>query len=591
MKYDDLEHLEQKQITPKLLKRLLCYIYPYKTLVTKNIIFNILTTITAVMGPHIIKICIDKYISNSDVSGVMYMSLLFLGVTLLNWIFSVYQTRTTINLGQYVINDIRMELFKHVQILSMAFFDRTKQGRIIARLDNDITTMEWCLTWGIGVLINSVLTLFGAIYFMSKYDWRLCVIVGIILPPIIIATNIFRIKGMQNYRRVQESASRLIANFAETVSGIRIIQSFAREEENLTEYEQINLSHVSNTVGAAKVWSTYFPFLGLMAGIGVAITFLSGYKLVINNELKIGELSAYILYIGMFFGPIYMMSELYNSLLSTSAAAEKIFNLLDTKPEIKDVPQPIVLPNIKGEVVFQNVFLKYKDSKDSHWILKDINFTAKPGETIALVGQTGAGKTSIVSLIARLYEPQKGKILLDGIDMSKISLKYLHSHMAIVLQENFLFSGTIMSNIKYARPEATDEEVINASKFIGADKFIIKNPDGYNTEVKERGIGLSLGERQLICFTRALISNPNILILDEATSSVDAHTEHILQNALQKLLADRTSFVIAQRLSTVRKASQVLVVKDGMIVERGTHHSLLKQSGVYTQMYKEFMRK
>jgi len=385
--------------------------------------------------------------------------------------------------------------------LSMDFFDRTKQGRIISRLDNDINTMDWAIAWGLGVFISSILTLFGVIYFMSRYDLRLCALVSIILPPIVIATNIFRVQGMKAHRKIQESASQITANFAETISGIRIIQSFCREEENLNEFKNINVAHISDNMFATKVWVSYFPFLSLMGGIGVAITFWFGSRFVLNSELKIGELSAYILYIGLFFGPIYMLSELYNSLLSASAAAERIFNLLDTQSKIKDVVNPVIIPNIKGEVIFQNVYFKYNDSENSPWILKDINFVAKPGETIALVGPTGAGKTSIISLISRFYDSQQGQILIDGYELSKISLKSLHSQMAIVLQENFLFSGTIMYNIKYSRPYATDDEVIHAAKFIGADKFIMRQADGYNTEVKERGTGLSLGERQLICFT------------------------------------------------------------------------------------------
>jgi ATP-binding cassette subfamily B protein len=340
----------------------------------------------------------------------------------------------------------------------------------------------------------------------------------------------------------------------------------------------------------ARIFHTYMPFVGLVSGLGIAIILGYGGSLVMQHQITVGELAAFILYLGMFFGPIQTMGDLYNTVLSTAASAERIFQLLDTQPQIKDRPDATALPPVRGHIIFDHVSFRYDTTLADTWILKDIDFEAKPGETVALVGATGSGKTSIISLLARFYEPQQGRITMDGSDIQSATIESLHRQIGIVTQDNFLFTGTVMDNIKFGRPDALDEEVIAASKALGAHDLIQRMADSYATKVGERGANFSAGERQLICFVRAMVARPRILILDEATSAVDPGTEAVLQHALERLFERRTSFVIAHRLSTVRHAHQILVLDHGEIVERGRHDDLIARGGYYAKLHAEFVR-
>ena len=564
---------------------------PHKFNLYKNIVLNILATLSMLLQPHLIKLAIDKYIVTENISGLIKISIIYLLNTGFSWIISILQIRNMVSLGQRILNDLREKTFSHIQNLSMSFFDKTKQGTLISRLDNDILSLEWTFIWGLGIFISSIITLSGAIYFMVRYNLKLCLYVVIIIPLIIVATELFRRNALNAYKQIRESIARITANFAETISGIKVIQSFVREDHNMITFNSLNLSHISNTLKAANIWSKYVPFLTIISVTGVIIVLTFGGNFVIKGELKIGELTAFILYLNMFFGPITMLGELYNQILSSTTSLDRIFEILSEKPEIeiKDTKTHFIIPQMKGEVIFENVYFKYNNS-DTNWILKNININVKPGQTIAIVGKTGSGKTSIINLIPRFYEIQHGRILIDGYNIKDIDINFLRSKIGFVYQENFLFTGTIMDNLKYGDSKITDTQVKEASKLLGLHKFIKRLPDEYFTEVKERGEGLSIGERQLICFTRALLINPKILILDEATSSVDSYTEFIIHRALKKLIKDRTSFIVAQRLSTVRQADIVIVIKDGEIVEQGTHISLLKHQGIYAKLYREFIK-
>ena len=581
------EKLETKRPNIKIVMRLSKYILNHKAVFIFNIVISIIAVIPAIIEPHIIKICIDKYILPGEMQGILIISLLFLANKFFGWVLTMFEAIRTTRLGQRVLNDIRMEVFKHAQKLSMDYFDTTPQGRIIARADTDIDTMEHVMTWGAGIFLNSFLTLIGALYFMAKYNPKLCLLVSVVLPLLFIATYIFQKEGVKAYRKLRESATRITANLAENISGVKVVQSFVREDKNLSHFRQLTTDHAKNSVNSARVWSTYFPFIGIVNALGIVIIIFYGGNLVYQGQLKIGELSAYIIYLGMFFEPIQTMGELYNNLLATGTAAERIFQLLDVTPRIVDKPKAQDL-TINGRVRFENVHFHYRENK---WILKNINFQANPGQTIALVGPTGAGKTTVVNLIARFYDPQQGSIYIDDKPIDNITLYSLRSQMGIVPQDSFLFSGTVIENLKYGIENITDDEAIKASKEIGLHPFIEKLSKGYQTQVKERGAGISEGERQLICITRAYISNPRILIFDEATSSIDTQTEMLIQNAMEKLLKGRTCFMIAQRLSTIRKANMVLVVNNGEIIERGTHEQLLQLSGFYSKMHKEFVFK
>jgi ABC-type multidrug transport system fused ATPase/permease subunit len=425
---------------------------------------------------------------------------------------------------------------------------------------------------------------------MLQYAWRLCLAVSIVLPPVAIATHLFQKFGMRAYRGVREQASRLTASLAENIAGVRVVQAFSREQENLANFEKLQDVYFDRFLVSARVFHTYMPFLGMMSGIGTAILLGYGGHLVMQNQITVGQLAAFILYLSMFFGPIQTMGDLYNAVLSSAASAERIFELLDTNPQVRNRANAEPLPPIRGHVLFEHVFFRYDTTPADTWVLRDIAFEARPGETVALVGHTGSGKTSIISLITRFYEPQQGRILVDGIDLLSATIESLHQQIGIVTQENFLFTGTVMENLKFGRSTASDEQVIQAAKTLGTHEIILRLSDGYQTKVSERGGNFSAGERQLLTFTRAMVAQPRILILDEATSAVDTATEKTIQHALEELFARRTCFVVAHRLSTVRNAHRILVLNQGQIVEQGRHEDLLAKGGHYARLHKEFVR-
>lgn len=595
---DDLaleEEFAQKRMSKTTFFRLLSYTRPYRSQFALNLIFTFLATLSQLLGPKFIQIGIDRYLTNftttqAAMHGILLVSLIYLGNLFLGWFLSVAQVKTAIAIGQGAMNDLRLAVFEHIQRLSLNYFDKTHQGRIINRADTDIESMDRILTWGANQMLSSGLTLIGVLVLMVQYDWRLCLAVSLVLPPLGVATRLFHVYGMRAYRQVREQSSRITAALAETIAGVRVAQAFSREEENLARFQALQEVYRGRFLVAARIFHTYMPYLGLMSGLGTAILLGYGGTLVMQREITVGELAAFILYLGMFFGPIQTMGDLYNAVLSTAASAERIFQLLDTEPQVRNRPDAIALPPIRGRVIFDQVWFRYDSTPPETWVLENINFEAQPGETVALVGATGSGKTSVISLLARFYEPQQGLITIDGLDLQAVTVESLHEQIGIVTQDNFLFTGTIMENLKFARPGATDEEVMEAARTLGTDEIIHRFEKGYETPVAERGGNLSAGERQLVTFTRALVAQPRILILDEATSAVDAQTEKVIQHALEKLFARRTCFVIAHRLSTVRHAHRILVMQNGAIVEQGTHDELLRRGGPYARLYEEFIR-
>jgi ATP-binding cassette subfamily B multidrug efflux pump len=589
------EAFAQKRMTKAIFLRLVQYVRPYRTTFFLNLFFTLLATVSQLLGPKFIQLGIDRYLANFTsmqvaMRGIFVISVIYLGNLLLGWLLSVLQVKSAIRVGQQAMNDMRLAVFEHIQRLSLSFFDRTHQGRIISRADTDIDALDRILTWGANQLIASAFTFLGVIVLMLQYNWRLCLAVAVVLPPLAIATQLFQRHAMLAYRKMREQASRITAALAENINGVRVVQAFGREDRNLQQFDELNEGYAERALVASKIFHTYLPFVGLVSGIATAIILGYGSTLVINRSITVGELAAFILYLSMFFGPIQTMGDLYNSLLSTAASAERIFQLLDTQPQIINRPQAIDLPRVEGHVAFENLFFRYDTTPEDHWVLNDITFEAQPGETIALVGETGSGKTSIVSLLARFYEPQQGRILIDGFDLARTTIESLRAQIGIVTQENFLFTGTVMENLKFGRPSATDQDVIAAATTLGTHDIITRLKDGYQTAVTERGNNFSAGERQLLTFTRAMAANPRILILDEATSAVDPGTEVILQHALDKLFEKRTSFVIAHRLSTVRHAHLILVLSHGQIAERGTHDQLVAAAGIYSRLYQEFVR-
>jgi len=589
------EELVKKALTFGLIRRLMVCARPYRRIILFNLVGTILAVISQIFGPKLIQLGIDHYLSHVTTAaaaahGILIISAAYLGNLLLGWGLTVAQVRSAIRVGQGMMNDLRLEVFEHIQRLSLNYFDKTHQGRIINRADGDIAALDQVLTWGVNQLLGSALTLVGVLVMMLRADWRLCLVVSTVLPPLAVATYLFQKHIMEAHRSVRQQSSRLTASLAENISGVRVVQAMGREEENLENFQDLGQTYTAKAYSVARIFHTYMPTLGLVSGVGIAIVLGYGGSLVMRHEMTVGDLALFILYVNMFFGPVQTMGDLYNGMLSAGASAERIFQLLDTAPTVVDRPGSGTLAPIKGQVHFEKVSFRYETTPEDRWILNEVEFQAEAGQTVALVGHTGSGKTSIISLLARFYEPQLGRVLVDGQDISRFTIESLHRQLGIVTQENFLFTGTIMDNLRFGRPEATDKEVRAAATAVGTDEIISQMKDGYGTKVGERGGNLSAGERQLLCITRALVARPRILILDEATSAVDTKSEALIQTALDILLAGRTTFVIAHRLSTIRKASLILVLHEGRIVERGTHESLLAGRGVYAGLHEEFSR-
>jgi ATP-binding cassette subfamily B multidrug efflux pump len=589
------EAFAQKRMSKETFFRLSRSLRPYRRGLALNLTLTLAATGSQLLGPKLIQVGIDRYLTHISSSaaaleGILLVSALYLGNLLLGWGLTAGQVRCAIAVGQRAMNDLRLEVFEHIQRLSLNYFDRTHQGRILARADTDVDSLDRVLTWGANQMLGSLLTLVGVIILMMQYDWRLCLAVSLVLPPLAVATRRFHARSLAAHRQLRAQTSRLTATMAENIAGVRVVQAFSRESENLNRFQQLHAIHDQHALTAARVVYTYLPFLGLLSGIGTTIIVGYGGTLAMRHEITVGELAAFVLYLGMFFGPIQTMGDLYNALLSTAASAERIFQLLDTQPQVKNRDGASTLPPIRGHIVFENIWFRYDTTPPETWVLKNINFTAEPGQTVAFVGHTGSGKTSIISLLARFYEPQRGRILMDGADLQTATVESLHSQIGIVTQENFLFTGTVMENLKFGRPHATDAEVERAAQRLGTAEIIARFADGYQAKVAERGANFSAGERQLLTFTRAMVAQPRLLILDEATSAVDAQTERVIQHALQELLANRTCFVIAHRLSTVRNAHRIFVLEAGEIVEQGTHSELLGKGGNYAHLHEEFVR-
>src|SRR5438477_10434236 len=494
------EEFAQKRMSASTFWRLASYVRPYKRTFFLNLVFTILATFSQLLGPKFIQLGIDRYLTNFSTAragmiGIGIISAIYFGNLMFNWVLSIMQVKSAIAIGHGALEDLRLAVFEHIQRLSLNYFDKTHQGRIISRADTDIGSLERIMTWGANQMLASILTLIGVIALMVQYDWRLCLAVSVVLPPLWAATQLFHKFGMREYRRVREQASRLTASLAENIAGVRVVQAFSRQEENLANFEELQNVYFERFLVSARVFHTYMPFLGVMSGVGSAIILGYGGHLVMERQITVGELAAFVLYLGMFFGPIQTMGDLYNAVLSSAASAERIFELLDTEPQVRNRPGSEPLPPIRGHLIFDHVFFRYDSTPPDTWILKDISFEARPGETVALVGATGSGKTSVISLLARFYEPQQGRVTMDGIDLQTATIQSLHQQIGIVTQDNFLFTGAFVDNIKFGRTDAAEGEVIQAAKSLGAHDIITRFAQGYHTPVAERGSNFSAGER------------------------------------------------------------------------------------------------
>ena len=569
-----------------LMSRLMQFLTPHKNIFRLALCLMLTQAGFAMVRPYLQKIAIDDYILKPDepgsLMGLTIIVLLMLGMALVNALISGFRNYSLARLGQHIIRDIALKLFSHVQTLSMEFFDRRGTGQIISRITNDVQALNELMTRGIAVVAVDFVSMIGVMAFMLYLNVRLALFCFTLLPVLFLVAWLFRKKGRTAWREVRKKIADVTAKLEEGISGVRVVKSFSREDTNMEHFDRTNVENLDANMQAVRVWSIYYPIIEVVTAIGTCIVVWHGGVQIMGEQLTRGELVAFLGYVHMFYMPVRQISRVFSTLQSAMAASERIFEIMDTQPEVKEPPDAVELPPIVGHVEYNDVSFAYGEDE---YVLHNIYLTAESGQTVAIVGPTGAGKSTIVSLLARLYNLEEGAITIDGYDINNVTLESLRSQMGIVLQDSFLFSGTIMENIKYGNTDATEEKVIQAAEAVSAHRFISQLSNGYDTEVGERGAKLSVGQRQLVSFARALLADPRILILDEATSSVDAYTEMLIQRALAELLKNRTSFVIAHRLSTIINADKLLVIDDGRIVETGTHQELLAQGGLYQKLY------
>ncbi len=571
-----------KAYDSKLMKRLLVYIKPYKMYVIAAILFNILVAAIGPLRPFLSKVAIDDYIMHKDYNGLLFIVAILFASLIIQAVVQYYLTYFTELMGQKIIYDIRIQLFSHVQKLALRYFDRTPVGRTVTRVTNDVDALNEMFSSGVITVFSDIFMLVFIFIFMFSMSWQLTLVTLAVIPFLFYATFLFRKKVREEYRNVRTHLARLNSYMQEHVTGMNVVQMFAKEKEELEKFSSINNDFKSANIRSVFYYAIFFPFVELLSAFSISLVIWYASGEIIQGVVTFGVLTAFLQYIEMFWRPVRDLSEKYDILQRAMAASERIFNLLDDKTIIRNPDNPIILQKVRGEIEFNNVWFAYNHGEH---VLKNVSFKINPGETAAIVGATGAGKTSIVNILTRFYDIEKGSITLDCIDIRKLHKKDLRKHISMVLQDVFLFSGTIKSNISLGNSEISDQQIIESAKTVGADKFIINLPNKYDEEVKEKGATLSVGQRQLISFARALAYNPQILILDEATSSVDTETEQLIQNAIEKLLVGRTSIVIAHRLSTIQNADKILVMHKGELKETGTHQELLATRGIYYRLY------
>ncbi|HRN66708.1 MAG TPA: ABC transporter ATP-binding protein [Promineifilum sp.] len=579
----DDDELLGKAYDSRLVKRLFTYIAPYKNSLIVAVILMTISSLAGTAGPAIIGFAIDKGIRANSFDVLRFWTLVFLFTTITEWLTNRARVRIMAFVGTKIVADVRSELFRHLHRLTLNFYSNYSVGRLMSRLIGDVGVLLDFVTWSITGLFRSVFNLVGIIIAMLLLNWQLALVAFAVMPLMIILTSYWRDRVRQAYRATRQRLALINGYLNESISGIRVTKSFTREERNFQHFDDLNLSFFDANIQATRLSALFFPGVDFIGSLATALVVGVGGWLVLGDALTAGTLVAVVLYVERFFDPIRELAQRYNTFQATMAASERLFELLDLEPDLVDAPGAIPLPQIRGEVEFKDVSFAYREK--GRPVLNNINLLAKPGERIALVGETGAGKSTIIRLLSRFYDVTDGSLTIDGHDVREVTSDSLRQQLGIVLQDTFLFTGTVADNIRYGRLNATDEEVLAASKAVGAHDFISRMPDGYDSEVGENGSNLSVGQRQLVSFARALLADPRILILDEATSSVDTATERIIQRALDTLMEGRTSFVIAHRLSTIINADQIIVLDHGRIIEQGTHQELLARRGRYFNLY------
>ncbi|MGA9363051.1 MAG: ABC transporter ATP-binding protein [Bacteroidota bacterium] len=576
------EEILGKAYDNRLMKRLLTYLKPYVWHVVAAILMSIVVSGMEAIRPWFTKHAVDVNIAQRDMHGLLITAVLFLGVLIVRGVVQYLNTYLTQWIGQRTIFDLRMQLFEHLQNLGLRFFNRNPIGRLITRVTTDIEVLNEMFSSGIVMVFSDVFTIIGILYFMFSMSWQLALVSLSVLPILFYGTFLFRKKAREAYREVRIQIARINTFMQEHITGMVVDQIFNREKKAFDKFEKINAAHREANIHSIFYYALFYPGVELIGALAVGLIVWYAGGNALGGAITLGTVMAFLQFNEMFWRPIRDLSEKYNIMQTAMASSERVFKLLDDKTIIPEPASPIPLPTVRGEIEFRNVWFAYNGDA---YVLKDVSFKIAPGETVAIVGATGAGKSSTINLLSRFYDVNKGQILIDGVDIRSVNTKDLRKHIAVVLQDVFLFAGDIKTNITLGDESVPLEQAIAAARTVGADRFIERLPTGYDTEVKERGSTLSVGQKQLVSFARALAYNPQILILDEATSSVDTETEILIQAAIKNLLQGRTSIVIAHRLSTIQSADKIIVLHKGEIREIGTHQELLALGGIYYKLY------
>jgi len=577
-----------KAYDSRLMKRLLKYMKPYRWFAALAVFLLLLGSLSRLVQVKLTQVAIDNNIVPKESEGFLEIVLIFLGVMTLTFFASFVQVYLTSWLGQKVQYDIRMQLFRHLQRLHLGFFDRNPVGRLLTRVTNDVNVLNEMFSSGVVTIIGDLVMIFLIVGYMLIENWRLALITFAVLPLLILATAVFRRKVREVYRDVRLRLARLNAYLQEHITGMAIVQLFVQERRVYKGFDDINRDLRSAHHRSIYYYATFFPTVEVIGVLSTILILYFGGVRVTNDIMTLGQLVAFIQLADLFYRPIRDLSDKYNVLQSSMASSERIFKLLDTEPAIVDSAKPTSIREFNGHINVKNLWFAYKDED---WVLKDVSFEVQPKEKIAIVGATGAGKSSLISLLFRFYDYQKGTIELDGVDLKQIRIDDIRRRMALVLQDVFLFSGDFAGNVRLRNGDISDDEVKQALSRVGFDRFMDKLPNGLQSPIRERGATLSTGQKQLLSFARALAFDPDILILDEATSSVDTETEQLIQEALKELMKERTSIIIAHRLSTIERADKIIVLHHGQVKEIGRHQELLKQQGLYYKLYQMQFKK
>ncbi len=582
---------EEKRESPgldgRLLRRITQYLRPYAGWVVLALSLTLGAALLGPVRPWLVQKAIDNYIVVGDLDGLQRIVVFLVLALVGEGVLAFAKNYLTQWVGQHAIYDLRTKVFRHIQDQPLQFFDRTPIGRLITRTTSDVEALSDVLSSGLVVILGDLFRLIFITYFMFTLNVTLALVTLAVMPLMVWVTFWFRKNAREMYRETRKQVARLNSFLQEHVTGMRIVQLFNREEEEMRRFESINDEHRQAQIATIFYFAIFWPAVQIVADIALGAIIWFGGLQAMTGTLTLGVVIAFIQYARQFFEPIRNLSNQYNTLQRAMAGAERIFGLLDEDHGLEEVDEPVELDRVRGAIEFKNVWFAYEENEDGEpdWILKDISFTVEPGETAALVGATGAGKTTIMNVLLRFYEIQRGEILVDGVDIRRLRLQDLRRHIGMILQDVFLFSGSVERNLTLDNPDITEEEIRRATELVHADRFIDRLPNGYQQDVKERGSSLSQGQRQLLSFVRALIYDPEVMVLDEATSSVDTETEELIQEALETLMEGRTTLAIAHRLSTIRDADQILVLHRGELRERGTHRELLAMDGLYRKLY------